>query len=454
MPLPFSAHASTSSFNPAGTSSFGRVQGTAVARSSGLVAAAALGPLPIGDSNGTAANASSSSGTSTSSNTTAAGRNVLPWYAGTVAIFLQSRDSQWTFRQRLHPPVAVRQELEARHLAGSLHPDEKFGAALAADGDRGRVVVGCPGASSGSGRVYVFDQPGGHTFVLSATLEPTDMLLDGNSNGGHPVLFGQSVALTFAVPGQCWAEPAGENALVAQSLDAWSPEAGPREMERRQRAGRVLAIGAPGALGSKGAAAVQVEAIAARGTWSQITQSTLYSDPDGTAGDWLGASVDVLGSVLAAGAPGHRQIESTGLNATSSTTTNSRRTGAALVFTRGDPGGKGAIGAGRPHRLQHAESLHGAMVGASVSLVAGHADPRGARWERNATTSDRRYEVIVGGGGSHAGALFGPPRRLLNGTLTSVSLWSSDGGGMRVYTCREQRSAQKWGASSACSFLR
>ena len=290
----------------------------------------------------------------------------MPWHAGAVAVFVRVPGARWVFRQRLQPPPAVRRELEARHAAGDLYPDERFGSALVADGARARVVIGCPGAAAREGRVYVFDQEDGHSMRLTATLEPpsTAMLallwtgagwgqgqgvgvgVPPSGSGGH---FGASLSLSMQEPGQDWAISPSEQAGAGEAISEWSIHPGEREVQRRQRAGRVLAIGAPGALGNRGIAVIRVEAIPTKGLWSAVTESTAFVAPSAGPAARFGTSVAVLGSVLAVGAPGWKPNSTLELYAAAAggghgTAVGSRnstvggtagvRTGAAFVFRK------------------------------------------------------------------------------------------------------------------------
>ena len=96
---------------------------------------------------------------------------------GRVYVFGREGEGRWTERARLSPTAG--------------QEGDRFGAAIALDGDR--VLIGAPAADSARGAAYLFERRGG-TWVQAARLEATDRV-GGDQSGVTVALSGNTAVL-------------------------------------------------------------------------------------------------------------------------------------------------------------------------------------------------------------------------------------------------------------------
>jgi hypothetical protein len=164
----------------------------------------------------------------------------------------------------------------------------QFGFAVALRDDS--LAVGAPG---GEGRAYIFVRQGNQWIWQTAATGPSNF---GASVGidedwlvvGRDDPHGQSLSFVLLYPRM--------NGLLSTPL-TFTGEPGERFGRSVALRGDTLAIGAPGADGSKGAAYVYKES---DGAWER---TVALEDPDGTEGDQLGFAVATNGQDVAVGAP-------------------------------------------------------------------------------------------------------------------------------------------------------
>lgn len=194
-----------------------------------------------------------------------------------VARFLRSRDGRWLRSEDVTPPVqgpesGAGDDTGAAGATDSA-PRQGFGAAIALDG--GRLVVGAPLSDDGRGRAYSYERDGGIGWMIVRTLLPQEERASAN-DPMERAAFGSAVGVR----------------------------------------GNIVAVGAPGAFGSRGAAALFDLDESTAPTWldpggtlSAVTGTDPVRCAEGTAAGFDCEGVDLVSFVPLAdlgGGPGER----------------------------------------------------------------------------------------------------------------------------------------------------
>ena len=222
----------------------------------------------------------------------------LPTYpeAGAVYVFRRGGDAAWTVAETLRP------------RAGEV--GDQFGTDVAWDVER--LLVGAPGAAEMRGRAYLFERREG-SWVERAALDPA---AEPRAGAGSAVAFSADAAFVGAPgglgdlprfgqpaapqPGIVYTYAVGADGAwsMAERLQAPEPEGADRFGATLEVAGDRLFAGAPGTDGNRGVVHSYVRSA------SEWRHAGSFMLEDGVPGDRLGAALAFDGTTLFVGVPG------------------------------------------------------------------------------------------------------------------------------------------------------
>lgn len=222
---------------------------------------------------------------------------------GTVHVFVRS-SGVWTFDRRINP--------------ASARTDAFFGKSVAVDvvGSRARILVGAPGDSNGtttSGMAYIFERTGTGPFSQIPISLPGAIATAGAS-------FGASVAIDGDLGVIGAASTSGSNGNRAQVVGFTGASVNPLQTLMPSQAtgdtdfgasvdidGTTIAVGAPtgDAGGTPAFGFVDVFTTSDSVTWTIAATAPSANVAGATSGARFGAAIDLSGSEVLVGAPGH-----------------------------------------------------------------------------------------------------------------------------------------------------
>jgi hypothetical protein len=249
----------------------------------------------------------------------------------------------------------------AKLLAGDAAADDRFGAAVAVDGDT--ALVGAPrgdGAcpsdpSCNSGAAYLFLRGADGAWAQSAKLTPNDA--SAGDNFGAAVALSGDTALVGAYGNGDKGATSGSAYVFQRTEDgAWNQAAKlvPGEGAAGDWFGYSLALEGDTALvgafldGADGAysGAAYIFERQSDGRWTEVTK---LAASDGAAGDWFGTAVALSGDTVLVGAPGAASSGS--------------QSGAAYLFEPGTDGAWSQVA-----RIAASDGAVDAWFGTAVAL--------------------------------------------------------------------------------------